>query len=164
MKEEQLSIKYLSFAQRDELSSTDKELLDRASEVIGKAYAPYSHFMVASALRLANGTVLTGTNQENASYGLSLCAEQNVLAQAGSGHGHLAIESMAITVGYEEREIDYPISPCGACRQVIREHEVRHNRPIRIILQGASGDILIFNSVTDLLPFSFTKRDLIEDS
>jgi cytidine deaminase len=137
-----------------------RKLLDHARLDLKNAYAPYSGFTVAAAVLLEDGQFLVGTNQENASYGLCLCAEQNVLAMAGSQFKNLAIEMMVITVQSKGKAIDYPISPCGACRQVISEHEDRHQQAIKIILQGESGPILVFASVKDLLPFSFSGKDL----
>jgi len=157
----ELIIKYQSYLHVLDLPQDDQILLQRAREALPSAYAPYSKFQVASAIRLADNQILVGTNQENASYGLCLCAEQNVLATAGSNYHEMAITSLAVTVHHVEKEIDYPISPCGACRQVIREHEARHDQSIRIILQGNGGDILVFNTIEDLLPFAFSPQDLI---
>ena len=154
-------IKYQIFQNLTELDPVQNLLLDRARTALTDAYAPYSGFSVAASLLLEDGEILVGTNQENASYGLCLCAEQNALAMAGSQFKRLAIKMMAITVQSKGKEIDYPISPCGACRQVISEHEDRHQHAIKIILQGESGPILVFESVKDLLPFSFSGRDLV---
>lgn len=155
-----LNINYRLLKSIDELENIDQTLLLKAKGILDQAYAPYSGFQVGAAILLENGDILVGTNQENASYGLCLCAEQNVLAQAGSGYFDQAILRMAISAKSAGRRIDYPISPCGACRQVISEHEDRHSHPIKIILQGENGDILIFNSIKDLLPFSFSGKDL----
>jgi cytidine deaminase len=162
LKEEEFVIRYLSFSQRSNLSAVDHELLEMAQSAVDNAYAPYSHFSVGSAVQLTNGEILCAANQENASYGLSLCAEQNVLGTAGSSFPNQAVAAIAVTVKHTTKEIDYPISPCGACRQVIREHEVRHNHPIRIILQGYSGPIIIFETVQHLLPISFSQIDLLD--
>ncbi|MBK8504454.1 MAG: cytidine deaminase [Saprospiraceae bacterium] len=124
-------IKYKIFHNISEIDPLVRQLLDHARMGLKNAYAPYSGFTVAAALLLADGQFLVGTNQENASYGLCLCAEQNVLAMAGSQYKHLAIEMMAVTAQSKGKTIDYPISPCGACRQVISEHEDRHQQTIK---------------------------------
>ena len=161
LNEKALTIKYQICSEFSGLPTADRVLLEHARSALKSAYAPYSKFYVAAAIQLKSGEILAATNQENASYGLSLCAEQNVLAYAGSKYQNSAIEALAVTVRHEQREIDYPISPCGACRQVICEHEARHQHSIRIILQGNSGNILIFNTIEDLLPFAFSPKDLI---
>jgi cytidine deaminase len=153
-------IKYQIYHDLIELGAKERQLLDHACKALEDAYAPYSGFAVAASLLLEDGQILVGTNQENASYGLSLCAEQNVLAMAGSRFKSLAVKMMAVTAHSQGKTIDHPISPCGACRQVISEHEDRHQHAIKIILRGASGPILVFESVKDLLPFSFSGKDL----
>lgn len=155
-----LEIKYQIYHDLTDLTHPERQLLDHASIALQDAYAPYSGFSVAASLLLEDGQFLNGTNQENASYGLCLCAEQNVLAMAGTHCKHLAIKMMAITARSKNKTIDYPVTPCGACRQVISEHEDRHQHAIRIILRGVSGPILVFESVKDLLPFSFSGKDL----
>ncbi|MCB0686869.1 MAG: cytidine deaminase [Saprospiraceae bacterium] len=155
-----LEIKYQIISHLKDLEEGEQSLMLKAREALDNAYAPYSGFAVAAALELTDGTVLIGTNQENASYGLCLCAEQNVLAHAGANFHDTPIRKMAITARSSLRIIDHPISPCGACRQVISEHEDRHAYPIKILLQGEKGDILIFDSIKDLLPFSFSGNDL----
>ncbi|NND31986.1 MAG: cytidine deaminase [Saprospiraceae bacterium] len=144
----------------DQLLPEDRELLQRAGNALGLAYAPYSGFSVSAAIRLADGQILTGTNQENAAYGLCICAEQNVLSTAGSSHKDHSVVAMAITARSSVKKIDHPISPCGACRQSISEHEDRHDRPIRLILRGEEGEIYLFQSIKDLLPLSFSGKDL----
>ena len=153
-------IHYEKFNDLTDLPEDEQQLIVQARNALESAYAPYSGFEVAAAIYLENGEILVGTNQENASYGLCLCAEQNVLATAGSQFGSVTIKKMAITARAAAKDINYPISPCGACRQVISEHEDRHQHPIKIILQGASGDILTFQSIKELLPFSFSAKDL----
>jgi len=155
-----LRIDYQRFGSEHDLPSEDRLLLQSAKAHVGNAYAPYSGFEVAAAVQLANNQIVLGSNQENASYGLCICAEQNALSTAGSIHGLTPIRAIAITARAKAKPIVHPISPCGACRQVISEHEDRHSQPIRVILQGESGDILVFQSVKDLLPFSFSGSEL----
>ncbi len=160
-KDEKWVINYQSFDDLSDLDPDDALLMSAARSMVVAAYAPYSRFFVAASVRLNSGLVVSATNQENASYGLSLCAEQNVLAGVGSTHPDHWVTAMAITVSYEQKEVNYPISPCGACRQVIREHEVRHGQPMRLILRGTSGKILIFDGIQSLLPLAFSPNDLL---
>ncbi len=161
MGEKEINIRYQAHDDVSTLSPAQQELLALAKTALPHSYAPYSSFEVAAALRLSDGKLLTGTNQENAAYGLTLCAEQNVLAMAGSQHPNVTVESIAITARYRPKVIDHPITPCGACRQVLMEHQDRHASPIEVILQGESGPILIFSSAGHLLPLSFSSRDLL---
>ena len=116
----------------DELNDTDRALLDDAIEATRRSYAPYSHFSVGAAALLANGVVVTGTNQENAAYPSGLCAERTTLFYANSQYPDQAVVTLAIAARTEKDFIDTPIPPCGACRQVILETEKRYKQPIRI--------------------------------
>ena len=104
----------------DELNDTDRALLDDAIEATRRSYAPYSHFSVGAAALLANGVVVTGTNQENAAYPSGLCAERTTLFYANSQYPDQAVVTLAIAARTEKDFIDTPIPPCGACRQVIQ--------------------------------------------
>ncbi len=137
------------------LDEADKELLRAARKALKNAYAPYSNFQVGAALRLKSGIIVPGSNQENASYPLCLCAERAALAAAANLYPKDIPVSMAITVKSKEKKIKSPATPCGACRQVIAESEFRYKHPIRIILQGESGPIFLVPSIKDLLPLSF---------
>ena len=157
----EIRIRYRVYKDIHALDKSLQIVLREARSAIENAYAPYSHFNVGAALLLDDGTVLKGSNQENAAYGQCLCAEQNVLAMAGSNFPQKKIHAIAITATHESKSIDHPISPCGACRQVLQEHEDRTGGSIQIILQGNSGDIYVFDRATALLPLSFSKKDLI---
>ena len=113
----------------DELNDTDRALLDDAIEATRRSYAPYSHFSVGAAALLANGVVVTGTNQENAAYPSGLCAERTTLFYANSQYPDQAVVTLAIAARTEKDFIDTPIPPCGACRQVILETEKRYATP-----------------------------------
>ncbi len=159
--EKSVKITYQGFKEISDIDKSLSSLLQRAGEAVDNAYAPYSGFRVASALRLQNNVVIVATNQENAALGLCTCAEQNALTSAGSQFPGQAILEIAITARSLHKTIAYPIFPCGACRQVLCEYEKRHNHPIKVILQGESGEILVFPSAADLLPFSFSASDMI---
>ncbi len=156
-----LHVQYQELSVED-LESMDLNLLDHAKNAVRSAYAPYSKFAVSAAVLLENGQIILGTNQENASYSLCLCAERSALASAAAQFPEHKIHAIAITAYSSKRSIDHPITPCGACRQVLCEYEHRHQQPIRVIMQGASGAVLIFNDSASLLPLSFTREDLPE--
>ncbi|MDE6494221.1 MAG: cytidine deaminase [Bacteroidales bacterium] len=156
--EKELKINYLEYSPQD-LPQADKELLAKAAQMAQTAYAPYSHFKVGAALRLKNGKVITGSNQENAAYPSGLCAERVAVFSAAANHPDQPIEALAITVS-ANKNVDHPIAPCGACRQSILEYEHKFKEPIRVILRGSSGKIAVFNSIESLLPFQFNSDEL----
>jgi cytidine deaminase len=156
-----IHLEYDVFQSLDHLQGQDQALMVQARKTLVNAYAPYSGFYVSAALRFENGVMITGTNQENAAYGLCICAEQNVLSTAGSNYKDLAIEAIAITAQARDKTILAPVFPCGACRQSISEHEDRHLHPIRVLLQGEKGEVFVFKSIKDLLPWSFSQNDLL---
>lgn len=139
----------------DELSVQDKELVDAARKATANSYAVYSGFNVGAAVRLAGGVVVTGTNQENVAYPSGLCAERTTLFWANSQHPDKAVEALAIAARTSQGEQERPITPCGACRQVMLETEKRFNTPMRIILYGAKECYVIEDGVQTLLPLSF---------
>ena len=116
---------------------------------------------VGAAVRLSNGEVVTGNNQENAAYPSGICAERTTLFWANAQYPDAAVESLAIAARNECGELDVPISPCGACRQVILEVEQRYNRVIRIILYGAKESFIIEDGIKALLPLCFS-ADFLE--
>lgn len=140
--------------QQDELRGIDRLLMNAAIEATTRSYAPYSHFSVGAAALLYNGTVVTGTNQENAAYPSGLCAERTALFYANSQYPDQPVVMLAIAARTEKDFVDTPIPPCGACRQVILETEKRYKQPIRILLYGKEC-IYEIQSIGDLLPLSF---------
>jgi cytidine deaminase len=147
----------------DELNPADAFLLKKAREIAETAYAPYSNFFVGAVAKLANGELLTGTNQENASYPVTLCAERSLLATVAALHPKVPVETMAITYHNHNQNSDsgHPISPCGMCRQSLVEYEGRVNSPIRLILGGFEGKVYVVEKASMLLPLSFTSKDLL---
>lgn len=138
----------------DELNKAEQDLMTSAMEATTRSYAPYSKFSVGAAALLANGIVVTGTNQENAAYPSCLCAERTTLFYANSQYPDQPVLTLAIAARTEKDFIDLPIPPCGACRQVILETEKRYKQPIRILLYGKK-EIYEVKSIGDLLPLSF---------
>lgn len=148
-----------SFAQPEELSEDDRLLVERAIEATASSYSPYSHFAVGAALRLSDGTVVIGSNQENAAFPSGLCAERTAIFSAGATHPDKAVTALAIAARNEAGLTAEPVSPCGACRQVILEVEQRYNCPVRILLYGTNG-VYIINSIRDLLPLCFVDESM----
>lgn len=140
--------------QFEELTKADQTLLKSAMEATSRSYAPYSRFSVGAAALLGNGTVVTGTNQENAAYPSGLCAERTTLFYANSQYPDQPVTTLAIAARTEKDFIEMPIPPCGACRQVILETEKRYKQPIRILLYGKEC-IYEIKNIGDLLPLSF---------
>lgn len=144
----------------DELNEDDAFLLSEARSVTQFAYAPYSNFQVGAVAKLVNGKIVSGTNQENASYPAGICAERSLLSTAASIHPGIGIETMAVTYNNLKGESDSPVSPCGICRQVISEFQNRYKKPIRIILSGMKGKVQIIDNACYLLPLAFSSEDM----
>lgn len=126
-----------------------QKLMDCAIKARENAYSPYSHFAVGAALLCEDGTLYEGCNIENASYGLTNCAERTAIFKAVS-EGHIKFKALAVVADTEG-----PCAPCGACRQVMVEFKI----PL-IIMGNLMGDIKIV-SIEELLPFSFSESDVI---
>lgn len=154
MTDKQLVINYTEFASASEMSPEDQQLVSAALEARFGSYSPYSHFQVGAALRLADGTIVKGANQENAAYPSGLCAERTALFAAGANYPDVPIRSIAIVACNNGTLLDDPASPCGSCRQVMAESQKRAGAPISVILIGAKR-IWKFDSVDDVLPFIF---------
>ena len=144
----------------DELQVGDAELLAAAREITKAAYAPYSNFFVGAAAMLANGKIVKGTNQENASYPVAICAERTLMSAAATEYPGVGIETMAISYNNKNGDSIKPISPCGMCRQMLAEFEDRTGRVMKIILSGLSGEVYVIKTAKDLLPLTFTSDDL----
>ncbi|MGB1307792.1 MAG: cytidine deaminase [Oceanihabitans sp.] len=143
-----------------ELPENINTLMDLAISARNKAYAPYSKFHVGTAILLDNGEIITGSNQENASYPSGLCAERTAIYYAGAKYPNATIVSMAITAASQTQKTKEPIPPCGACRQAIAEYEVKQNNPIQIYFMGETGKIVKSNSLANILPLVFDRSSL----
>ena len=161
MKENKFEFQYEVYEDTSELRKEDAELLAKARAVTKQAYAPYSNFFVGAVARLNNGQAVSGTNQENASYPVGICAERVLLGNAATLYPGVSIDTLAISYDSKEVQSDHPISPCGMCRQALLEYETRTEKPIRLILAGQKGKIYIVNTVKFLLPFAFTPDELL---
>ena len=139
----------------DELNGNDLKLVRAAKDATSGSWSPYSGFKVGAALLLEDGTVVTGSNQENAAYPSGLCAERTALFTAGHSHPDKAVTALAIAARNDNGFTAQPITPCGACRQVLAETEQRGGKPIRFILYGTQGTMVIESGTDAILPFCF---------
>jgi cytidine deaminase len=160
MKETKFEFQYKVYESIDELPEDQQMLLNKAKEVTDLAYAPYSKFKVGAVAKLANGEMITGSNQENASFPVGLCAERVLLSSLSSLYPNVAIGTIAISYKSEMQVSDHPVSPCGICRQSLQEFEGRVNQPIQLILGGLTGPVYVLESVSHLLPLAFTSEEL----
>jgi cytidine deaminase len=151
---------FTAYSSSEELTKDDASLLEEARKITKQAYAPYSNFNVGAVAKLSNGKIVAGTNQENASYPVGICAERVLLASIGTLYPNEPVETIAISYNNKNGESDYPISPCGMCRQSLVEYEKRTNKTIRLILSGMKGEVFIIEKANQLLPLSFGKDDL----
>ncbi len=160
MQEIKIESTFYVFKDLNELSVEVSSLMQSAVEARTKAYAPYSKFSVGAAILLDNDEVITGNNQENASYPSGLCAERTAIYYAGANYPNAKIITMAIVAGSQKSKTTIPIPPCGACRQAIAEYEVKQKSPIEIYFMGETGKIMKSNSLENLLPLLFDKSVL----
>ena len=160
MEEKKYEFNYTVYNNIDELPDEKKWLLSEAREVTAQAYAPYSHFQVGAVAKMANGEIIAGSNQENASFPVGLCAERVLLASISSLFPKIPIETIAISYKSDHHKSDHPISPCGICRQSLQEFEGRVKHPVELVLGGMSGPVFVIDSASRLLPLAFTSEEL----
>jgi len=137
------------------LSKDDQELLEAAKKATQTAYAPYSHFNVGAAARLSSNDIIVSSNQESASFPVGICAERALLNSIGSQYPHQKITTLAISYEPVGKPSNEPLSPCGMCRQSLLDYETRFQAPIKIIMAGKSGKVMVVNTASHLLPFGF---------
>lgn len=160
MMEHKFEFRYEVYEDSSELAPQDAELLEQAKAITKQAYAPYSNFFVGAVARMQNGSTVAGTNQENASYPVGICAERVLLGNAATLFPGTPIDTIAVSYDSEQIKSDHPISPCGMCRQALLEYEARTHAPIRLILAGQQGKVYILHTTSFLLPFAFTGDEL----
>ena len=157
---EQLELKStISVCQMEELTAAEQHLIELAIEATTRSYAPYSHFRVGAAVRLANGNEIIGCNQENAAYPSGLCAERSALFAAGAQYPEEPVKKLAIACFTDGHFTKEPGAPCGACRQVMLETEHRYSGKMEVLLYGEE-ETYVFESAADLLPLIFVKENL----
>jgi len=158
MKDIELNFR-MQFCQLEELADDDRQLVEKAIGATQNSYAPYSNFHVGACLRLADGREVIGANQENAAFPSGLCAERSAVFAAQSMFPEEAITALAIAARNENGLTAQPVSPCGACRQVILEMEDRYKQDVRIFLYGTEG-VYVIPSVKSLLPLHFVDSNM----
>lgn len=160
MKEVKITTTYQIFESKNELPKEIISLFKQAEIARNNAYAPYSNFQVGAAILFDNGTIVTGSNQENAAYPSGMCAERVAIYHAGSKYPNLTIKALVITAKSNNKKVDKPVGPCGACRQSIAEYEIKQDKNIEIYFMGEVGKIVKSDSLKNLLPLSFDKSYL----
>jgi cytidine deaminase len=153
--EKQITIKYSEFDSWKELADSEIKMVEKAYSMCEQAYAPYSNFQVGATVLLSNGEIVSGNNQENIAYPSGLCAERVALFFAGANFPTEKVESVVVVAKGELVPFDKLLSPCGSCRQVLMESEMRQNKNIRVVLVSQNGRTIVFHSILDLLPFAF---------
>ena len=149
------SFEFEEYSSDGQLAEDDRMLLKKARNATQYAYAPYSKFHVGAAALLVNNEFVIGSNQENASFPAGICAERALLASAAQLFPNVAVKAMAVSYNNLKGSSNTPVTPCGFCRQVMAEYELRMNTPMRIILAGTSGSVIVIPSIAKLLPLAF---------
>lgn len=144
----------------EDLDLESKYLAHKAKDAANHAYAPYSKFHVGAAVLLDNGTIVTGTNQENAAYPSGMCAERVAMYSAVAQHPDGIITKIAIVARRKGGKELVPATSCGPCRQVMLEIEIRQDKAIEVIMQDQDHKWVKAPSAESLLPFSFTRANL----
>lgn len=160
MEEQIVQFHYQVYESIQELELDDRLLLQAAQQATQHAYAPYSNFRVGAAVRLGNNQLVIGSNQENASFPVGICAERVTLSTVSSIHPGEKITAMAVSYQSEGNNSNTPISPCGICRQTLAEVQQRQKSPIRLILGGMTGRVYVISNAGNLLPLVFTGEEL----
>ena len=154
MTSKEIKIAYQEYDSTAQLNPSDRELAEAAIEATAGSYAPYSKFNVGAAVRLDNGIIVKGSNQENAAYPSGTCAERTAMFYASAAYPDNAMTSIAIAAGQDGVLCDIPVSPCGACRQVMAQYQLKGGQHMSILLVGGCR-IWKFEKVDDLLPLIF---------
>jgi cytidine deaminase len=162
MEEKTISISFQDFASVTELCDQDRILCAEAEKALDSSYSPYSEFRVGAAIRLKSGRTVYGSNQENVAFPSGLCAERVALFSTGAQHRDDPIESIAITARSEKFSIDNPVTPCGACLQVLGDFEQRQKSPIRVLLYCLGKNVMVSDSAGNFLPFQFIEQRLLK--
>lgn len=151
MEKKTYQFEYQKYNTLSELSEENQNLIELSKKAAEKAYAPYSKFRVGAAILLENGEILSGSNQENASYPVGVCAERTLLSYA---HANFP-ESKKLKLAISVLDTSKDVSPCGLCRQTLLEYESLQGQPIEIMLHNMSGTVIVLPSASSLLPLHF---------
>ncbi len=158
MKNVELRIAVKEFESKQELPLELQQLLQKAEEATQSAYSPYSKFNVGAAVLLANGEIICGSNQENSAYPSGLCAERVAMFYASAKYPEVSIKAIAVSSAINGQLNENPVYPCGSCRQALLESEMRHGKPIQVLMGGATR-VQTVESIKDLLPLSFDLKE-----
>ena len=150
-----VEIQYEEYSHWNELGKEEQDLVKHAYQICENAYAPYSKFSVGASALLSNNEIVKGSNQENIAYPSGLCAERVALFYAGANFPDQDVVTLCIVAKGDLVPFDKILSPCGGCRQVMVETEMRQSKPYRVILVSQNGVTIVFNSAVDLLPLAF---------
>ena len=159
MNKKSLNIEFVEYDTTNGLDNDLLSLINQAEGNLQNAYAPYSNFKVSAVCKMQNGKTISGTNQENGAYPSGLCAERVAIFAAKSQFPNQNVDKIVITT---EQSSGLPVSPCGACRQVLIEYELAQNQPIELILKSGSSKIWHFKSIKDILPFAFDGATILK--
>lgn len=154
MTDKEIRIKYHEYGSAEEMVPEDRELVAEAIHAMSGSYAPYSHFNVGAAVRMSNGQIVRGANQENAAFPSGLCAERTAMFAAGARYPDKDMRSIALAGGVYGRITEQPATPCGACRQVMAQYQTKAGKPMSVIMVGAHK-VWKFERVDDILPLIF---------
>jgi cytidine deaminase, homotetrameric len=154
MKKVTLELGFIEYSSLEEMDPQDQEVVKAAIEAQKGSYAPYSNFNVGAAVRLEDGTIVKGANQENAAYPSGLCAERTAMFAAGATYPGIPMTTLAIVGGFGFTLSETPCTPCGGCRQVMAEYQTAGKRPLSVIMFGTEKTWK-FEKVDDILPFIF---------
>jgi cytidine deaminase len=153
------SFSYQQFENTSDLTTSQEELIHAAIKATEKSHAPYSKFHVGCAVLLANKKIISGSNIENASYPVGICAERSALSNVLSNHSEEKVLSLAVSYQVESNQKSL-VFPCGMCRQFILECQEINESPIELILHAPNDSVAIISDASDLLPFGFTSKML----
>lgn len=154
-KKKTYSFSYIVHESPDALQSADKNLVLEALKAAENSYSPYSGFQVGAALLLENEKIFTGTNQENTAFPSGLCAERAAMFAAGNQFPDTSYNTLAVAAKSIKFPVTEPVQPCGACRQVMSQHEIKFDISFRVLLYGETGEVWEIEKASSLLPFSF---------
>ena len=154
MQEKEIKLCFEEYSSIEELNAEDRELAAEAIKAMQGSYAPYSHFNVGAAVRMSNGQIVRGANQENAAFPSGLCAERTALFAAGARYPDKGMLSLALCGGVYGRITEEPATPCGACRQVMAQYQTKSGNAMSVIMIG-SKKVWKFHRVDDILPLIF---------
>jgi len=154
------SFNFIEYESEAEIDKVSRELLNNARAASSSSHAPYSQYFVGAAVQMADGSVVTGSNQENMSFPAGICAERVALFAATSKFPEIPVQSIAISARSDSFPVTDPVPPCGICRQAILEYELKFRNKIRIILAGEQGKVFVIDGIHNLLPLAFVEKGL----